>query len=287
MHGETDQAFLIRRYKGSNGGREPSLERPTLFSEKVIQRMLNDRNPLFRTFCDKLACRAWIDEQLGKGFTPETLATGSSLEDLLSTPLPPRWFLKANHGSGWFRLVDDQSQPIDDDARGEAESWLSRDYYDVNREWAYRDLPRRLIAEAVIDNSGQQAIEFQFFFFHGKHALIRLYRDNRTKLPRKLRANSEFKSNTCYMDSRLRLLPILKQDKIYNYDSSLADYAKPHIGHCLEAATQLAAGLDFLRVDGFISSDGVRFNELTPYPGAGFELKLPREWDAWIGSFWT
>lgn len=283
---ETDYEFMVRRYQELNG-RTPCLTQPTLFSEKIVNRILYDHNPLYRTFCDKSACRSWIKSKLGVGFTPTTLAVAASCSELAATNLPPRWFLKANHGSGWFRYIDTSIQPFEEEASSEAMDWLSSDYFNVNREWAYKGLARKLIAEEVIHGpSGDAPVEAQFYFFSGELGMCRLLRHNKSRLRAKLRSTSEIQVDTCYISRDYQPLPIRKPHSNYNYTETLLAQVQDDLPAFEYLASRLTQDLSFLRVDGIITSSGIRFNELTPYPGAGFGYGFPLEWDAWLGSFW-
>lgn len=65
------------------------------------------------------------------------------------------------------------------------------------------------------------------------------------------------------------------------------EIARPHcLGEMLEAATTVAKGFDFLRVDMYIERDQVFLGEVTPYPGGGLEPFEPRSADLDIGNAW-
>ena len=282
----SDKNFFIQQYKAVQG-RDLNLRNPQLFSEKVIKRILSDKNPLYSQFSDKLACRDYIKSVLGEGFVPTMLAVVEKPEDLFALELPHHWFLKASHGSGWFRFVDDQTQPLNDEAINESRQWLAMNYYDINREWGYKTIPRKLIAEEVINGVGSKpAIEVNFFFFSGKMVLCRLFRHNQSRLVPSLRPLSDILLDNCYLDENYEYLPIAKDPARFRTDYSLVTECLDLLPSYAESASKLAGNIDFLRVDGIISVEGIKFNELTAYPGAGFGFRVPLQWDAWLGAFW-
>lgn len=64
---------LAIRFRQINGA-APDLRNPRLLSERIVHRILMDRDPLLRTFCDKVAAKEWIATRIGAGRTPRTLA---------------------------------------------------------------------------------------------------------------------------------------------------------------------------------------------------------------------
>ena len=45
-------------------------------------------------------------------------------------------------------------------------------------------------------------------------------------------------------------------------------------------------GFDFIRVDLYITTEGIKFGELTNYPDAGQTPFEPLDFDLWLGSKW-
>lgn len=147
------RVHLATCYRKANGF-APNLRRPRLLSERILHRILFDRHPLLRTFCDKIAAKEWVAARIGADRTPRTLAVADSIEALTAQPLPERWMLKASHGSGWYQLVDATTHPLDAVVREHTRGWLGADFADAWEEWGYRGLPRRLLAEEMLSFAG-------------------------------------------------------------------------------------------------------------------------------------
>ncbi|WP_231596847.1 ATP-grasp fold amidoligase family protein [Synechococcus sp. CBW1004] len=251
-----------------------------MFSERVVARIIRDRDPQLRVYCDKLQCKAWIDSQLGPGFQPLTLAVVEDAEALRGLDLPSRWILKASHGSGWTRRIGPDDQPLQAELIAQANDWLQRDYTEVNREWAYGDLQRRLIAEEWLLDNGATAPEISVFCFAGRTPLIRLH------LARSITPTADPASwpLECFLDGQARLLPIERPRR--HHDPSLQARCWDALPRFLELARTLTGQQEFLRIDGYLCADGLRLGEITPYPYAGLGFDLDPCWDAWLGSFW-
>ena len=62
--------------------RIPDTALPKTYSERMLWRKLFDRNPLFVTFADKLATKAWIAARCPDLAVPQTLWTGRVPEEI-------------------------------------------------------------------------------------------------------------------------------------------------------------------------------------------------------------
>lgn len=55
----------------------------------------------------------------------------------------------------------------------------------------------------------------------------------------------------------------------------------------IAAAERVSTGLAQLRVDFYLTGEGLRVGELTPYNRGGRALWNPPEWDARLGALWA
>ncbi|MCP9935323.1 hypothetical protein KBZ08_15540 [Cyanobium sp. Candia 9D4] len=274
---------MAARFRQINGV-APDLRKPRLLSERILHRILTDRDPLLRTFCDKLAAKQWIATRIGAGRTPRTLAIADSVEALRAHQLPDRWMLKASHGSGWYQLVASTTHPMDELVIAQAQRWLSMDYSEVFQEWGYRNLPRRLLAEEFLSFSGRQCIEMSAFCFNGSVRGLRLFRPESAHARHRSNQRQLPRTKECFLDEALRPLPLERPQ--HDHCRDFASLDRPPLQTFCALAQDLSCETPFLRVDGFLSDRGVLVGELTPYPGAGLLLRMPRQWDAWFGAFW-
>lgn len=274
---------LASVYRQINGT-TPNLRQPRLLSERILHRILWDRDPLLRIFCDKIAAKEWIGARIGPGHTPRTLAVADRVEALLAMPLLDRWMLKATHGSGWYQLVASPTHPLDEVVLEQARQWLNVDYADIRQEWGYRNLPRRLMAEELLSFAGDQCTEVSAFCFRGRVAAIRVYRVMSALLPHRAVQAARPRTKECFLDGSLNPLPLVRE--AFEHDPGLTEQSMDLLPSFLPLARELSASTPFLRVDGYLSDRGVQIGELTPYPAAGIGLKMPRPWDAWLGAFW-
>ncbi len=83
--------------------------------------------------------------------------------------------LKCTHDSGGTVICRDKSRFDVRAARRKLAAGLKRNYYWAGREWAYKDVRPRIIAEPLLaDESGTELKDYKFFCFDGEPRLIQV-----------------------------------------------------------------------------------------------------------------
>ncbi len=296
---------LLIRVKGIVQGKWPEsvsqktlvrVASPTTLSGKILYKMAMDRNPLLTTFADKLAVQEYVKNRIGEKYLNSLIAYSDSTEFLRSLRLPSNFALKSNNGSGGMILVWENAPKgralplkakevwaqhlIHPDhfnvqlVEKIAEKWLSSNYsYRPGRfpEWAYKDIkPMLLVEQLMFDDQGQLPSDYKFFMIEGKCSFIQV--------------------DTSRFDGHKRNLFTPDWDVIeglYQHPASIQRIARPRsLKEMLEVAESLSNGVDFVRVDLYETSLGVKFGELTNYPGGGMERFDPESLDFDLGITW-
>ena len=252
-------------------GRSPNLACPRTFSEHIARKNLFDRRPLLTTLADKYAVRQYVRERVGNAHLPQVYLVSDDPREIDLAVLPDRFAVKATHGSGWTIFVLDKQHADMQEIRRTCAGWLATNYYDMKREWAYRDIkPRIMVEEFLGDACGVAPIDYKFFCFHGVARVVQV-------------DVGRFRQWTSdYYDRDWRRMAL------WQNVSKLPD-ALPRpksLERMIGVAEKLAAGLDFLRVDLYDVAGRVVFGEMTNYPWRGLYRFEPEEWDAVLGSFW-
>lgn len=82
-------------------------------------------------------------------------------DDIDFAQLPNRFVLKCTHDSGGLVICTDKSKLDLAAAKKKIEKSLKNDYYMQNREWPYKNVKRRIIAEEyMVDESGYELKKF-------------------------------------------------------------------------------------------------------------------------------
>lgn len=253
-------------------GRFPKLRNPTTFNEKILRRCL-DPDPRFGDLTDKLKVRDYVAAKIGSEYLVPLVAEPSNFTQSVFDALPSSFVMKANHGSGFVRVVRDKNDTSFDELNALAESWLSTDFYAIARERHYRTIERRVYFESLLAGpDGKIPPDLKLHVFNKESGdpkiFILVISDRFGEHPR----------GDIY-DADWNLLGI----SMGNYARSPAPAPRPaNLDALLSVARALASDFEFVRVDLYDSNGSIYFGELTFTPGAGmFALKPDRvdyEW---------
>ncbi|MBV8814992.1 MAG: hypothetical protein JO271_10920 [Verrucomicrobia bacterium] len=258
--------ILIRRYRKVHGV-FPNLVRPATFNEKTLYRILFDRRTVLRQLADKAAVRSYVALRLGPQALPELYYLTTRPDTIPFDRLPDRFVVKPTHGCGWFQIVTDKSA-IDRDALvGICTGWLNQSYYDISREWVYKEIkPQIMVQEFIDDGGGPVPTDYRLFVFEGTVELIEVNVGHLTRGRVRL-----------YTPAWEKLAP-----------KSGDDVPRPaHLTEMIAAAVTLCGELDFVRVDFFDTPEKLYFGELTTSPECAMGRFLLEGLDRSLGRHWN
>ena len=269
--GLSDEEWLKAEYR-RRFGREADLHHPVSFNEKLQVYKLTYRQPLLTSLADKYQVREFVADQLGDEFLIPLLGCYRSVGAIPVDQLPDQFIIKATHGSGWNLICTDKSSLDWESARSRLRKWLKTDFSMRFREWAYRDIPPRIVIERLLLNEdGAIPVDYKFFCFGGEPKLVQVDVD---RLKHHTRAMFDLDWNR---------LPFS-----FQYPLPSSPIAAPAaLGSMLEVAAKLSKGLPFVRVDLYAVRSRIYFGEMTFYPEAGFGAFDPPEWDDVLGRWFT
>jgi TupA-like ATPgrasp len=266
-----DWFIAIRRHRKKHG-RFPRLIRPQTFNEKVLHRMLFDRRPILTQVADKAGVRAFVEERLGRYFLPECYHLTADPETIPFDELPDKFVVKPTHGSSWVEIVTDKAT-LDRSALKEiCRGWLRQSFYEITREWVYKDIQPRIIVEQFIDDAtGNAPDDYKLFVFDGIVQMIQVdsgrFGDHHRR--------------------RLYSPTWEKQPVLLEYDDIRGDVPRPrHLKQMIAAAETLGRDFDFIRADFYDTPDCMYVGELTTTPGCGIDRFRPKEFDHHLGRSW-
>jgi len=269
---ESDEKRIRRKYR-SELGRDPNLDNPATYTEKVLWLNLRHRDPRQVICADKYAVRDWVAERVGEDLLVPLLGVYDEVDDIEFESLPDAFVIKATHGSGWNLIVPDKGSLDCVEARRSLQDWLSRSYYAHKREWQYRDMPHRLIVEDFLaDEDGGIPSQYQFFCFRRgdeQTILVQVDFDERTNHRRD------------YYDLDWKRLPFTSRVPNSEREAPRPD----RLDDMVEVVRRLAEDFPFVRVDLYLVQDRVYFGELTFTSGGGMSSFEPEEWDRKLGEW--
>ena len=246
-----------------------NLKNPQTFSEKLQWLKLYNRNPLYTTLVDKYAVKKWVADKIGEEYVIPTLGVWDKVEDIDFDKLPSQFVLKCTHDSGSVVICRDKKKFNKKEAIKKLSRGLKHSGYYYGREWPYKNVPRRIIAEKYIeDTDGQELRDYKFFCFNGDPKFMYISNDRGVD------------PHTDFFDMEKRPLPFRLKDPPSKH--------VPHIPEQFEQmkdlATSLSNGIAHVRVDFYLVNKKIYIGELTFFHNGGFTIFTPSVWDKKIGD---
>ncbi len=277
QHPETyilsDKSFIKKIYK-EKMGKEINLSDPKTFCEKQNWLKLYDRKPIYTVMVDKYLAREFVAERIGEDYLVPLLGVWDSADDIDFSLLPDKFVLKCNHNSD-VTICTDKSSLDTEKVRKKLNEQLKIDYYTHKREWAYKNVPRKIICEKFMENTnGENLVDYKLFCFNG--------------IPKFVMVNSNrFGKEGVKVDMYdMQWKHMEMQDGHYPNAGDI--FAKPA---CFDEMCKLAEILSkdtsSLRVDFNYWDNKLYFGELTFFHSAGLESFMPEKWDKILGEWVT
>lgn len=249
-------------------GKKPDLDNPKTFTEKLQWLKLHDHNPEYTRMADKLAMRTYVRDKVGEGHTVPVLGIWNRFEDIDFDALPDRFVLKTTHDSGSYLICRDKASFDRKNASKVLSRSLKRNYYRTTREWQYKDIEPRIIAEQYMDDGKTNLTDYKFFCFNGKPLFM--YSEE----------ESSGNPTQAIADMQYNMMP-------FSMDDAKADVLPPKpdlFDDMASAAEKLSHGIPFLRVDMYCIGNAFYVGELTFYHYGGYIPFNPVEWDLKLGE---
>lgn len=258
-------------YRGKVG-RKLNLTTPQTFNEKLQWLKLYDRKPEYTTMVDKYAVKKYVAERIGEQFVIPTFGVWNKFNEINFDALPNQFVLKCTHDSGGLVICRDKKKLDLIAAKRKINKSLKLNYYYCWREWPYKNVPPRIIAEKYMNgNSFEELTDYKFYCFDG--------------VPQFLYVSSGLENHAT---ARISFLTMDWQFALYERsDFKPFDTLPPKpIGFdkMVEFCKILSKGHHFLRVDLYQIDDEVYFSELTLTPNSGFMPFKNPEHDLLIGN---
>ena len=263
-----DKIYIKYKYKRITG-QKLNLDKPETFNEKINWMKLYDRNPLYSKLADKYEVREYVSERIGGKYLIPLIGIWNTAEEIDYESFPNAFVLKCTHDSGSVIICKDISEFDVESAKRRLSKALSTNYYDYSREWVYKDIKPRVIAEYYLGKESKDVLDYKFFCFDGKPFIIQVDFGRFTNHKRNI-----YDLNWNYLDLSIE----------YPNDSTVKIEKPASLQEMIECAKKLAAGLRFVRVDLYYIDGRIYFGEMTFYHGSGFEKFMPEEYNYVLGK---
>lgn len=253
-------------------GKVLDLENPQTFNEKLQWLKLYDRKPEYTKMVDKYQVKKYVAEKIGEEYIIPTLGIWNRAEDIEWEKLPDKFVLKATHDSGGLVICRDKNTLDKKATIDKLNKSLKTDYYLLHREWPYKDVPRKIIAEKFMtDKENDDLKDYKFYCFNGE--------------PQFLYLSEGMENHATAKISFVNLDWTFADFGRTDYSPFLELPPKPlNLEKMIEISRKLSDGIKFLRVDLYEINEKIYFGELTFCPCAGMMSFLPASADLEVGK---
>lgn len=250
-----------------------NLINPTTYNEKLQWLKLNDRNPYYSKLVDKFEVKKIVAELIGEEYIVPNLGVWCKFDAIDFNLLPDQFVLKTTHDSGGVVICRNKENFDIKEAKTKLQHHLKRNYYLNLREWPYKNVTPRIIAEDYLINVKNQDLkDYKFFCFDGVAKAMFIASE---------RSNPLEETKFDFYDMEFNHLDFtnghpnaeISQDKPQNFEVMK------------KLAEKLSESLPHARIDFFEVNGKVYFGEITFFHWSGLVPFKPEKWDAIFGEW--
>ncbi len=268
----SDHRFMQMKYERTFH-RQFYIDCPVTFNEKLQWLKLYDRKPEYTIMVDKYKVREYISKKIGEQYLIPLIGVWNSPDEIDFNALPDQFAMKCNHNSGLGMCICTDKSKLDvKKVKKDLKRGLKQDYYLTGREWPYKDVPRKIVAEKFLKGDTGGLTDYKIHCFNGVPKFVLVCRDRFTK--------SGLTED--FYTPEWNLMTV-KRPNIPNAKSPLQKPEK--MEEMLALAAKLSENIPFLRVDFYYVEGKIYFSELTFFPASGFAPFEPEEWDRTFGDW--
>lgn len=250
----------------------PNLKNPLTFNEKIQWLKLHDRRPEYIQMVDKYLVKDYVANIIGKEYIIPTIGVWDNVNEIEWESLPNQFVLKWNHDSGSIVICKDKNNFIKEDAIKRLNSREHHSGYLYGREWPYKNVKPKIIAEKfVVDESGTELKDYKFFCFNG---VVKMFKIDFGRF-------SDHHAN--YYDNTGAILPFGEKYIPPIFDKELV--VPTNLSEMISIANKLSFGIPFVRIDLYNNNGKIYFGEITLYPASGYGVLTSDEYDILIGEW--
>ena len=256
-----------------------NLDNPRSLNEKIQWLKLYNRTPLHTICADKYAVRDYIKEKLGNDniLIPLLFYTSDYRELKLENMPDQPFILKTNHTSGHNVIVRHKSDVNWSNVRQNYRKWLKENIYKSRKEWQYKNIPPKVVAEELmLDEKGRLPFDYKFHCFHGEVKYIQVDGG---------RGTSNHYRN--WYDLNWQRAPFKWTAEFNGKTTEPADFEvdKPEsFEQMIEISNKLSEDFVYVRVDLYEIKGKIYFGEITFHHDSGNRPIEPTKYDFELGD---
>lgn len=248
-------------------GRHINWENPQDLNEKIQWLLQNTNTSLWTKCADKYRVREYVKEKGCGEYLVKLYGIWDNPEDIDFSELPNQFVLKANNGCGTVMVVKDKTKLNEKRIKRLLAKWISRPFGYLAGELHYLPIPRCIIAEEILEETGKQKelsptslIDYKIWCINGNPECILVIFG---------RANKSYYRQVYDLEWN-KMNNVMTMESNGHFDFKEVDIPKPEcLEEMLDIARKLSEPFPEVRVDLYVIENHPYFGELTFTAGMG------------------
>lgn len=253
-------------------GKKLDLKNPIEFNQKIQWLKTYYHPDILTKLVDKYSVRDYVKEKVGEQYLNELIAVYDKAAQVNFDELPDQFVIKGVHGFHFNLIVKDKSKLNRKKALFLMNKWMNKNqYYRGGFEWAYKNVPPRLIAEKFLKEMDKDVIlDYKFFCFNGEPKFVQVD------------VERGINDQRAFYDLDWNKLEFYnKENKVYPGEIEQPE----NFENMLYVAKTLADKFPFVRVDLYSINNKTIFGEMTFYPSDGRKDFHPLKYNKILGDY--
>lgn len=235
---------------------------PKTFNEKLQWLKIYDRNPEYIKLVDKYEVKKYVAEILGEQYVIPTLGVWNHFDEIDFNSLPDKFVLKCTHDSGSVIICRERDKFDYNKAKEKLEKGLRNNLFWHGREWPYKFVKPRIIAEEYLTNSGTKWEDFKIHNFIDIRKFLLVCQEQFE--------NSELIEY--FLNKEWRHLELICKE---HYDINECVNRPKELDEMVELAKIYSNNMQFCRTDFYTAEGRAYFGEITFYSIGGSLPVMP------------
>ncbi|MDA9557891.1 CapA family protein [Vibrio sp.] len=266
-----DEDYLKLVFKRSLGY-PLNMKTPKTLNEKLQWTKLNKVDDLMVQCSDKVMVRNYVQLKIGNEYLIPLIKVFDDPNNIKFEDLPDFPFIiKSNHTSGTYQIIWNKNNVDINSLISKAVAWIDTDYSNLNKEYQYKRIKRKIIIEKLLIDNGEIPSDIKFTCISGKVEIIHVDSNKES-----VHCRNNYSRNWDPLDFNWPDNQGIPRGKLMD---------KPKNLNCLiDLAEKLATDFKFVRVDFYTVGDAIYFGELTFHPTSGLGTFSSYDLDLFYGD---
>lgn len=266
----SDETYLKKLYY-LYFGHPLDLDNPKRFTEKLQWLKLYNKSAKCTMLADKLAVKQYISDTIGEKYVIPLLGVYERFEEIDFDALPEQFVLKTTHDSGGPVICKNKRKFDMKAAKKKMSNRLSTNYFYIGREYPYKNIPPRIIAEQYMEDEYGELRDYKFFCFNG---IVKIF---------KIDSGRYTQHQANYYNTQREYLPFGESHFEFSPPDGDAQFPE-NLDEMITLAEAISKEFPFVRVDFYNVKGKIYFGEITFHPAGGLDSFVPDEWDFILGD---